>query len=129
MTNDTANRSIHRLADDQHPSRSSDPALFSADRLDTAQWLPIAVPGDVNAVLVANQRMPDPHLGDNARQCYWVSARDWWYLMKFVTPDGGDYAQADLRLDGVDGKSPAASSGISTACRAMSNMGRPRTRR
>lgn len=71
--------------------------------LDTSDWLDIPVPGDVNAALVAAGRMPDPHFGDNARQCYWVTSREWWYRLELdPEPDRG-FPCTDLCLDGVDG--------------------------
>lgn len=80
---------------------TASPADLSCSALDTTDWLSAPVPGDVNAVLVAAGRMPDPHFGDNARQCYWVSAREWCYRVEFAhTPAA---AQCDLCLEGVDG--------------------------
>jgi beta-mannosidase len=46
-------------------------------------WLPCAVPGDVNAALVELGRMPDPRFGANGRRCGWVIGRDWWFRRVF----------------------------------------------
>ncbi len=80
-----------------------DAAAFSRAGLDTSSWLSIPIPGDVNAVLVEEGRMPDPHYGDNARQCYWVTGRDWWYRLEFMEPELSLDVRSDLCLDGVDG--------------------------
>lgn len=79
-------------------------SAFSQVYLDSAAWQAIPVPGDVNAMLVAAGRMPDPRVDDNARQCYWVTGRDWWYRLVFDTPlDSATCPCTDLCLDGVDG--------------------------
>lgn len=61
-------------------SRWADPGY------DDSSWMPVPVPGDVNAVLVAAGRMPDPRHADNGRKCYWVTGRDWWYRLVFSIP-------------------------------------------
>lgn len=63
-------------------------------------WLPIEVPGDINAMLVACGRMPDPHFDTQGRSCYWVTAQDWWYRLVFDAPAAH---QADLLFEGIDG--------------------------
>ncbi|HEX2999409.1 MAG TPA: glycoside hydrolase family 2 protein [Armatimonadota bacterium] len=82
---------------------AGDPRIFSQPGLDTSAWLDIAVPGDVNATLVAAGRMPDPRFGDNARRCYWVTGREWWYRLEFSAAALGDSPCTELCLDGVDG--------------------------
>ena len=80
-----------------------DPAELSAIGLGNGpSWHEIAVPGDVNAVLVRDGRMPDPHIGDNGRQCYWVTAHDWWYRLEF-RPVTTEEKITELILDGIDG--------------------------
>lgn len=79
-----------------------DPAAMSQPGCDVSGWHDIRVPGDVNAMLVACGRMPDPRLDDNARRCYWVTARDWWFRREFVPPVT-PLPRADLCLDGIDG--------------------------
>ncbi len=80
-----------------------DAVAFSRSGLDTSAWLDVSIPGDVNATLVAAGRMPDPHYGDHARQCYWVTGRDWWYRLEFVASEASAEARKTLCLDGVDG--------------------------
>ncbi len=82
---------------------AGDTTVFSRPGLDTSAWLNVPVPGDVNAALVAARRMPDPHFGDNARQCYWVTGRDWWYRLEFREPASARSLRRELCLDGVDG--------------------------
>jgi len=67
-------------------------------------WLPCRVPGDVNATLVEHGRMPNPHYDTQARQCYWVTAKEWWYCRRFdAPPDGRGRAAVELCFDGADG--------------------------
>ncbi len=77
-------------------------SVFSQPGVDTSSWLNVPIPGDVNAVLVASGQMPDPHYGDNARKCYWVTGRDWWYRLEFME-QGTSGFRTELCLDGVDG--------------------------
>lgn len=81
-----------------------DPSAKSAPNLGASQWHAIDVPGDVNAVMVANGRMPDPRYGDQARQCHWVTSRDWWYRLRFDAPTVANCRRIDLVLDGEDGQ-------------------------
>lgn len=69
---------------------------------DAEGWMEIAVPGDVNATLVQYGRMPDPRYDTQGRECYWVTAREWWYRLPFDVAEVGD-VKADLCLDRVDG--------------------------
>ena len=82
---------------------AGDPQALSQVGLDTATWHALSLPGDVNAALVRDDRMPDPHYADNARQCYWVTAREWWLRAEFACPAEQLGRHADLCLDGVDG--------------------------
>ncbi len=87
---------------DSEPGKG-DALTMSAVGYDTSCWLDVPVPGDVNAALVAAGRMPDPHFGDNARQCYWVTAKEWWYRLELPPAEDKGLACTDLCLDGVDG--------------------------
>lgn len=73
------------------------------DIADTSGWLDIDFPGDVNDVLVKQGLMPTPHFGDNGRQCYWVTSKDWFFRKEFMTPENSDGKSNDLCFDGVDG--------------------------
>ena len=70
--------------------------------IQSGEWLPIAVPGDVNAALVQQGKMPDPHFDTQARACYWVTAKEWWYRLS-IAMDQAPGAPAELCLTGVDG--------------------------
>lgn len=79
-------------------------AALSAPDMDDSGWHEMSVPGDVNAALVRAGRMPSPHHGDNARQCYWVTTREWWMRRVFSARDLDlGMPVADLVMDGVDG--------------------------
>ena len=67
-----------------------------------AQWAEISLPGDVNAALVSDGRIPSPHCGDDAKQGYWVTSRDWRLKREFEAPEAAD-DRTDLMLDGLDG--------------------------
>jgi beta-mannosidase len=69
---------------------------------DAEGWMAVAVPGDVNATLVQRGKMPDPRYDTQGRECYWVTAREWWYRLAFDVAKAGD-VQATLCLDRVDG--------------------------
>lgn len=69
---------------------------------DDAEWRAIDLPGDINAALVRQGRMPDPHFADQARQCYWVTAREWLLRREFAAPQTPGEA-CDLVLEGIDG--------------------------
>jgi beta-mannosidase len=68
----------------------------------SADWRPIPVPGDVNQALIELGKIPNPHYDTNARQCYWVTSKEWWYKLEFDLPAviGG---KIDLCFTGVDG--------------------------
>jgi len=80
-----------------------DALVLSKPGFHTSAWHDIQLPGDVNAVLVRDGRMPDPHFGDNARQCYWVTAREWWFRREFTVAPADLSEVTELVLDGVDG--------------------------
>ena len=93
----------HILGQDPQPL---DPKAVRLPDRPGADWLAISVPGDVNQALLEHGKIPDPHQDVNARQCYWVTAKDWWYLKTF---DGnlGHRENVELFLDGVDGPADA----------------------
>jgi len=66
-----------------------------------ASWLRAAMPAEVHEVLLANQRIADPHVGRNAAACTWVAEKAWAYVCRFATPErvGGS---AFLRFLGLD---------------------------
>jgi len=65
-------------------------------------WLPIQVPGDVNASLLKNGKIPNPHFDALAREAYWVTSKEWWYALSFDA-DSVNSNKSVLVLEGVDG--------------------------
>ena len=100
-----------------------DAADMSTPGADNSSWGDIAFPGDVNAALVRDGRMPDPHFGVNGRRCHWVTAREWWARKEFTLPATADCAVAELLLDGVDGNAEAFLNGETLG--RMENAFRP----
>lgn len=66
------------------------------------EWMPVKVPGDVNAALLNLGKISDPHYDTQAREAYWVTSKDWWYAVKFDT-DADISKKSVLVLEGVDG--------------------------
>ena len=80
-----------------------DPNTLSRIDIDMSPWHDITIPGDINAALVRDGNMPNPHFGDNARKCYWVTAKEWWFRLEFYCKSGESADFTDLCLDGIDG--------------------------
>jgi len=53
-----------------------------------ADWLPIAVPGDVHRTLLDAGRISDPFYGCNETACAWMEEREWWYRCAFDAEAG-----------------------------------------
>lgn len=71
------------------------------DLAQVAEWLPAAVPGNVQSDLLTAGRIPDPYRGRGLEACRWVDEVDWWYRTRL--PLGLSPEQvAVLELDGVD---------------------------
>lgn len=45
--------------------------------------IPARVPGEVHLDLKQAGIIPDPYYGQNAKLCYWIHSRDWWYRRRF----------------------------------------------
>lgn len=65
-------------------------------------WLPIHVPGDINASLLEHGKVPNPHYDTQARELYWITAKEWWYALSFDA-DADTSGKTVLVLEGVDG--------------------------
>ena len=85
--------------------QSLEPSAVRLPEAGDAGWLDIAVPGDVNQALLEHGKIPDPHYDVNARQCYWVTAREWWYRCSFDAPSFRD--ALDLTFETADGPADA----------------------
>jgi beta-mannosidase len=57
------------------------------DTYDDADWLDVAVPGDVHTTLIAAGRIPDPFYDRNEPECAWMEEREWWYRLSFPGPE------------------------------------------
>ena len=65
-------------------------------------WLSVSVPGDVNASLLEHGIIPDPHYDIQAQQSYWITSKEWWYVLQFDAP--ADFSRSSvLVFEGIDG--------------------------
>ncbi len=76
----------------------------AAAQAGTTGWIPVAVPGDVHAALIAAGRIPDPFYDRNEDACRWVEDREWWYRTTFPGPDPPLASDERLQLvfEGLD---------------------------
>ncbi len=58
-----------------------------SEQYQDADWLDIAVPGDIHRALIEAGRIPDPFYDRNEELCRWVEEREWWYRLSFDGPD------------------------------------------
>jgi len=107
--NETSFSSIYKQSLNCHSWRfkdcepeNGDASIFSAPDCDISSWHTISFPGDINAGLVTSECMPNPHYGDNARKCYWVTGREWWCRCEFQAEIPEECRYTQLCLDGVD---------------------------
>ncbi len=70
--------------------------------LNSPDWLPIDVPGDINAALLGHGKIPDPLFDTQARESYWVTGRDWWYKLEFDSAACSG-AKTDICVESADG--------------------------
>jgi beta-mannosidase len=84
---------------------------FFESCFEKGSWMNVDVPGDVNDTLLKYGRIPDPHYDIQAKECYWVSSKEWWYVQKFDAADvlGGT---ADLCMTNVDGNTEVWLNGV-----------------
>jgi beta-mannosidase len=67
------------------------------------EWLPAEVPGEVHVDLLRAGRLPDPEVGDHARNSRWPEDRAWWYRTTFQLPEGfREHERQWLVFDGID---------------------------
>lgn len=65
-------------------------------------WLPIDVPGDVNAALLKHGKIPDPYYDAQAREAYWITSKEWWYKRHFSF-DGKTGDPVEICFESIDG--------------------------
>lgn len=82
--------------------QTAQPESLQKPAIENLDWLPISLPGDVNFALVEAGKMPDFRYDTQARDCYWVSSKEWWIRLPFERGEFDDQT-ADLCLDGIDG--------------------------
>ena len=87
---------------DSDPGKADLRAL-SLPGADTSNWEEITLPGDINSALVRHGRMPHPHHGDDARRCFWVTAKEWLLRTEFTLGEVSSGGCLDLCFDGLDG--------------------------
>lgn len=66
------------------------------------EWMDAYVPGDTNDTLLKYGKIPDPHYDTQARDCYWVTSKEWWYRLEFDASDTAGKS-ASLSMTNVDG--------------------------
>lgn len=80
---------------------SPDPLALALPETDGGPWLQLKVPGDINQALLDHGRLPDPHFDTQARECYWVTSKEWWLFTRFDAPAWRE--TLDLCLECADG--------------------------
>lgn len=66
-------------------------------------WMNAVVPGTVHTDLLANQRIENPYLKDNANSLGWIDSSDWEYACTFdLSTDFLRNQQAELTFYGLD---------------------------
>jgi len=79
--------------------------------LKEGDWLDANVPGDVNDTLLKYGKIPHPHYDTQARECYWITSKEWWYAKEFDI--SGMYGEtADLCMANVDGNTDVWLNGV-----------------
>ena len=82
--------------------QEENPANVRKPCFNKGDWLDVCVPGDVNNTLLQNGKIPDPHYDTQARECYWVTSKEWWYTREFSLPETAS-GNVDLCMLGVFG--------------------------
>lgn len=77
------------------------PALMREAAEPDDRWLTASMPAQVHEILLAHNRISDPHIGKNAADSAWVGEKDWAYACSFASPAPGG-GPALLRFGGVD---------------------------
>ncbi len=54
---------------------------------DDADWLDIAIPGDVHRTLIDAGKIPDPFWDQQEQDCTWMEEQEWWYRIPLSVPD------------------------------------------
>ncbi len=70
--------------------------------LNSGEWMSIDVPGDINAALLKHGIISDPCYDTQAKACYWITGKEWWYKLLFDLNED-DIKEADLCFESIDG--------------------------
>ncbi len=87
------------------------PLWHSSDLNVVQEWLPAAVPGNLESDLLAAGRIPDPTVGCQNETGRWVEHNDWWYRSTVHVPRAGGQ-RAHLVMHGVDYYSAVYANGV-----------------
>jgi beta-mannosidase len=68
------------------------------------EWFAASVPGDIHPVLLRAGKIADPHYDVQAKDCYWITSKDWWYRLDFDMPEISR-TKTEIYFDGIDGYS------------------------
>ena len=72
-------------------------------QLDTGEWRPAQVPGDVHLDLLRNKLIPDPFYRDNEAKLQWIEDADWEYRTTIqAAPDVMSRKNIELVFEGLD---------------------------
>ena len=72
-------------------------------QLDSGEWRPAQVPGDVHLDLLRNKLIPDPFYRDNEAKLQWIENADWEYRTTIqATPDVLGHKSIELVFEGLD---------------------------
>lgn len=71
-----------------------------ADKL--RNWMPIEVPGDINAALLKHGKISDPYYDIQAKEAYWITSKEWWYKYNF-TLDRKNIENLEICFECIDG--------------------------
>ncbi|HUJ96303.1 MAG TPA: glycoside hydrolase family 2 protein [Terriglobales bacterium] len=72
-------------------------------QLETGDWRPAQVPGDVHLDLLRNKLIPDPFYRDNEAKLQWIEDADWEYRTTIqATPDVLNHKNIELVFEGLD---------------------------
>ena len=72
-------------------------------QVDSADWYPATVPGNVHTDLLANKLIEDPFYRLNERKLQWIDKVDWVYETAFtLTPDFSSREHIELDFKGLD---------------------------
>ncbi|NLX05808.1 MAG: hypothetical protein GXY33_11765 [Phycisphaerae bacterium] len=94
-------RVTHCLPSEYNPASGIN--VGALGELQTPEWIPAVVPGDVQSDAIDAGLIPDPNYGLNSRACEWTYQRDWVYVRTFSVEKPADpMERVILRFDGVD---------------------------